>query len=667
MSFLDTIERITREEFDAAPDTAASMHRARQQRYYRSGHYRRPKSSRGGIIATLLDKPLCGIDGEGKSRVTGRHDYTLLAASWPDGRHAIESYSLTTRQCLDFLLDLPEDHTYVGYGLSYDMNMWLRDIEHKYMDRLLDTGKVNWRGYRIEWIERKYFRVAHAKQSLTVYDVLANFQTTFVLACKAWGVGTPAELELVTAMKEQRGQFDSVSDSAINEYCYLECDLLRSLCRKLFDAILQLPYRPRAVYGPGALAAAAFEKHGIKKHLRALPDDIQPLTHYAYFGGRFDISMSGFFDCVWQYDIKSAYPDQIRHLPCLTHAEWRKLTRPKGGFTEVPKYGLFHVEWNVPDDSRWTPFPFRTPKGLVYYPLNGEGWYHGDEVNAALELFGNAYIKVTHGYELVPGCEHKPFEFVDGLFNVRKTMPYDQGIVLKLILNSLYGKLAQQVGGRNGKPPPFQSFYWAGAITAGTRAKILRGLSGHPANVIGIATDSLVALRAISELHLGSELGEWDAKQLSHFAQISNGVYHGTDEHGKPVERSRGLSRSTLDWDAIERHWIATYGAGKFAFTTKSRFITRREARNYLDRSDIECTWLSDDHTLRKKSLNFLPTRRWPGTRKRTTRVLEALTVDQIEPPVPAQSQPFRLKTSWQEVHDARAEHFDAYSWQTME
>src|SRR5215471_17566611 len=142
----------------------------RFRKHYASGNYQRSssshrgKGSRGGIKATLLDQPVCGIDGEGMTWPNGTHHYTTFQAHWPTGRNQIKGLSLGTKQCLDFLLNLPEHHTVVIYGGSYDMNMWLRDLPrcqsgmcHRCpVCKLLDAGKTQWMGYQIHWIERKF-------------------------------------------------------------------------------------------------------------------------------------------------------------------------------------------------------------------------------------------------------------------------------------------------------------------------------------------------------------------------------------------------------------------------------------------------------------------------------------------------------------------------------
>ena len=227
------IEPISRAEWDGTPSAEA----LRFRKHYRSGNYVRPASSRSGksgVKATLLELPICAIDGEGTTHKDGSHHYTDLRAVWgagPDERMHVESASLSTEQCFEFLLALPEHHVYVGYGLSYDTNMWLRMLPYRVIDLLLDKGKALFKHYKLQWIERKFFRISRAGRSFTVYDVLANWQTTFVKALEAWRVGTPEQRAFVALMKEQRGELDKLPRAEVARYCDLECELLRDLCR----------------------------------------------------------------------------------------------------------------------------------------------------------------------------------------------------------------------------------------------------------------------------------------------------------------------------------------------------------------------------------------------------------------------------------------------------
>jgi len=73
------------------------------------------------------------------------------------------------------------------------------------------------------------------------------------------------------------------------------------------------------------------------------------------------------------------------------------------------------------------------------------------------------------------------------------------GMVYKTGMASIYGKLAQSVGGSPDRPPPFQNWIWAGMITSGCRSQVLGliGMHRDPSNVLGIATDGVFSREEI--------------------------------------------------------------------------------------------------------------------------------------------------------------------------
>jgi hypothetical protein len=81
-------------------------------------------------------------------------------------------------------------------------------------------------------------------------------------------------------------------------------------------------------------------------------------------------------------------------------------------------------------------------------------------------------------------------------------LPYEYDItekVLKLILNSVYGKLAQFVGSSN-KVPNCANPYYAAAITAYCRRRLIELAMTDPSAVIFKATDGLLATRPLHHL-----------------------------------------------------------------------------------------------------------------------------------------------------------------------
>ena len=110
----------------------------------------------------------------------------------------------------------------------------------------------------------------------------------------------------------------------------------------------------------------------------------------------------------------------------------------------------------------------------------------------------DAPIKVLEGMIFEPADpDFHPFAWVQDLFDERarliKIDPNDvTAIVIKLVLNSLYGKLAQYVG-MAGQPPSYASPWMAAAITAGTQRMLISAALTAPNAIICFAVDGIVA------------------------------------------------------------------------------------------------------------------------------------------------------------------------------
>jgi len=605
---------------------------------------------------TLIYKPQCAIDGEGIT--LDKHYYIELQAVWPGGRKIIKGSDLGPHEIFDFLFHLPSRHNYVVYGASYDFNMWLRYLPLETKIDLCTKGTAIWGPYNLKWIDRKYLAIKRGKQHRIVYDVVAWYQKPFIDTLKAWSIGTPEEWTFIAYMKSLRGNFANVDPNEIERYCWLECERLVELVDSLCVAIQDTPYRPRALYGPGALAQAIFAHHKIKEYDG--PYD-EGLALHAYYGGRFDTAFFGWFENVHEYDIRSAYPDQIRNLPCLAHAEWKDCKDPF-----KYKHGVYRVRWDVGIDCLYPPFPYRDSTGCIWYLYAGQGWYHADEVRAAIEVFGKA-IKVLEGQALVQHCAHLPFAFVEQLYKWRLKIArenYAKGQVVKLGLNSMYGKLVQSVGSKD-KKPPFQNFFWGGAITAGTRAKILRVIGPKMDQIVSIATDGIISLEKL-QVVIGVELGEWEYSELVEHVQLSNGVYHSVEPDGKVKERARGIGHGEMDWQEIETIYREHGIGGQYTYIRKSRFITIREAL-HLNRPELECSWQQEE-----RKLTFEPSRmevtglniegkeapfssedllQFRGARYSSADLVE---IQHRIPHKTALSYPFRKKHTWEEQEELR-------------
>jgi hypothetical protein len=85
--------------------------------------------------------------------------------------------------------------------------------------------------------------------------------------------------------------------------------------------------------------------------------------------------------------------------------------------------------------------------------------------------------------------DFKPFELLPLEYNILEK-------VIKLVLNSVYGKLAQYVGSE-GKVPKCANPYYAAAITSYCRRRLMEAMLISPASIVFAATDGIVSTTAL--------------------------------------------------------------------------------------------------------------------------------------------------------------------------
>lgn len=544
-----------------------------------------------------------------------RHDYTLLAASTGD---LVEGRSLGTKRCLDFLLSLNPRALVCGFSFDYDVNMLLKDLPLETLRELVERGFTRWGPYRLRWKPHKEFGVSRPDLHLktTVWDVFGFFQCSFVKALHSWKIASPDEVTAIEEMKAKRGVFQRQDKAQVRDYCLLECRLLQVMVEKLLECTRDVGLSLKRYDGAGAMGAALLDKYGVKARVAEPPThEARRVVLHAYYGGRFESSQIGFVGHGYQYDINSAYPAEATALPCLVCGYWYHSRSLPVGRERGACRSLHHVRWSlpvVPDWPVWGPFPWRSARGAICYPVAGEGWYWDVEVAAASDLISRygGELEVLGGWCYVTECEHLPFGWIPDLYRQRLELQREGNFgekALKLGLNSVYGKTAQSVGHKD-RRPPYQSFAWAGMITAGCRARILEAVAADPSGVVSIATDGVISVRELQNLSVGDGLGKWEREAVTEVFLAQNGVYRFFDSEGKEVKKNRGFSATEFDFDAIAAEF-ARSGVHTEWNCTVTRFIG---ARSSLKRTVPLADWRR--WVAVPKSVSLMPRNRLVGS-----------------------------------------------------
>jgi hypothetical protein len=532
--------------------------------------------NREAYFLSQKERPFIAWDGEGITYPGSRQQsYVLFACSTGDRIVAKEGCGLSTEECLNLLFRVESKFPnayHVGFGFSYDINQILTSfsrIDLRNLARRIRQGKAyRWRGIYTFWIKPgKSLQITRNqngnKSTVRIYDTFGFFQRRFVDVVRAY---FPTGLSSIESGKANRAVFQYSEIDEITRYCLAENALLVTIMDRLRDNFEERGLHLREWHGPGAVASASLKLHGIKEHLGVdIPTDVRRASQLAYQGGRFELLRAGVCkENVYQYDINSAYPSAIINLPSLRRGRWEYVN---GDSFETGVFGVWHLRYGDKRTDRYDrlatfraqPYFYRDSHGRITYPYRVEGWYWNPEAELTLLLDYPCEVEIIEGWVFRPDTDIRPFAYVEDIYYERLELKKQgDGLerVLKLEINSLYGKLAQRAGWyqKGDRIPAYHQLEWAGYITSATRAKLFRAYLQCIGGIFAFETDAIFSTRPLN-LPCGENLGEWAQTNYTDILYLQSGFYFAHPVGGGITEHYRGFDKGSLNYEQVY-NWL---------------------------------------------------------------------------------------------------------------
>lgn len=527
---------------------------------------RKPSTARHGNSHHALGAHrFVGIDGEGITLPGNEHRYVLLRVGTNEPLTNPEG--IGWHEAFPYLYSHYQPKTaYVGFYLGYDFTQIFKTLPEKKARLLLtregQAMRAHKMAHRPPWpvtlpgwqfdlgmggrrlrlrpqpCECRLCNCKHVKGIPWMYvcDAGGFFQTSFLVAIDParWPqpILTDEEYTLIRQGKERRA--GAMLDAEMKFYNALENDVMGRLMVVLDDGVRKLgvnlsvtqwfsPAQPAQEWLTGKAPTR-------EEMLDYVPDWFRDAAREGYIAGWFELFVHGRVKILYQYDVNSAYPNIIQDLPCLKHGKW---TRGKGKPAKPGKYTLVKAWVRTPTGfgpsghQHWYigSMLHRSYDGSICRPRMTENWYWWPELEAARNAGCIGQVKYREWMTYDP-CDCKPpLADIARLYKVRleagKNTPMGRGA--RLVYNSAYGKLAQNVG-----MPKFMNFIYASLITSGCRIKILEAIATHPdgaAAIAQIATDAVYFMTPHPSLPLSNKLGEWEETLHHNVTLFKPGVY----------------------------------------------------------------------------------------------------------------------------------------------
>lgn len=408
-----------------------------------------------------------------------------------------------------------------------------------------------------------------------------------------------------------RTRIQDLTKEQVEEYCLRDCDIvllglqfLRGTITKVDGdfaytlASISTRWVRRSKVVNWMKFYEKLEEGGYTYSTKQLESDVFCLP--AYFGGRVEVFKSGLFKKkLYYYDITSSYPwSMTQDLPVYFKGFHPP---PKDILEALDHCGISEATVFIPRDTIHLPILPIRHEGKLIFPeghIKGrwtnvellEMWKRGRDKGVKITIHGQARFK-----------KHKFLKpFVDTFYGLRKVAKANkddfQSYAYKILLNSLYGKLVENVERKSilygdmvteaidkygpnhisstaipgvyalesQTRGPFRHVAAGCYVTAYSRMRLLEGMEACQragGKVYYCDTDSIVTDKLITDFN-GSELGDFKLEdELSEAEFVGPKVYRAITSEGKHIYKVKGMPIKGLDerekrlrWDIYNYH-----------------------------------------------------------------------------------------------------------------
>ena len=438
------------------------------------------------------------------------------------------------------------------WNADYDVQAILKWLPRSVGERLHRFSRARYKGYRLRWVQGKFFTVHKQKTRLVaIYDLMQFY------ACRLETAATKhlpegemktdpgvAWNELFQAMKPR-----SPKRQQIIEYCRNDAKLVEMLYEKSRSHFERIGVK---FDRPVSCAAIASQKFG-KLFEHSVPKTINRAFEKTFRGGRMECLRVGFFPEAWLYDLHSAYPSVIAELPTIPTA-WERI---KNYVRDDARFAAVKAVLHVPKETRTGPLPVMGDGQLIYPTGRWMQWVDLETFRLMEER--GMIAAVLGGYQAALGDWRYPFAEIREMYEERLKTP-ENAWALKICMNAWYGKLAQRMEkwGRTRVVGPgvdaWNGCFWrrkeqwtkktcfvyASAITSGIRARMYREVDAS--KTIFYATDGVALIEPDPKMKTGPALGEWsEGERVTDLLVVGSGVYCYRQADGTVRTKFRGF------------------------------------------------------------------------------------------------------------------------------
>jgi len=416
------------------------------------------------------------------------------------------------------------DKHFVAYNLSYDEGAFLQWLPKTEWHLLWKEHKVEYAGYRIKIIPKKFLRIQKKGHGITFWDMANFFPGGLDYNAKKYLDDAKIHVSTKTFTKD----YVKKHWKSLCNYCVQDAVLVERLANYLIKTCEEFGVYPKKLFSTAYISFDYFKKYTKYPTVDKLwyaNRKVLEFAMLAYNGGKFEVTTKGTGE-FWEYDIVSAYPNEIQDLVDITdcHVVWNRK------YDKQAVYSFLECDIEI-------PLSCHSPVAL---DLGGVNIYPCGHIRKVITKKEYDYL-LECGSDIVihDAChiyvKKKIYPFrkeIRKLIEWKKKYKTDGNKfkyqLCKIIMNSLYGKMIQFIP-KGDKWVCGQSWnpIYASVITANVRITVSR-MQNKYADIWAVHTDSIISRKKL-DIEESPDLGGWTLECQGKGLILGSGIYQIAD------------------------------------------------------------------------------------------------------------------------------------------
>lgn len=370
------------------------------------------------------------------------------------------------------------------------------------------TESFNWKEFGLGSFDCSFHSKRH-NLTLHIFDLARFFdRQSLANVAKTFGLRKlDYERHKISRRDLQRADF--------KEYAINDAIITEQICRSLRNEYLGRGVDILDTRTPANTAATVFRLEQVREPFRNDNSPARLAGMRSAWGGRAEALERGYFSSLHEYDLASAYPNAalaIKRFPL--GPDWRELSTLARSDN---KHGFAKIRFRFDPSERY-PCLLVAGKYAQIYPIEGETWATLPEITLARAI--GCRCVLIEGWTYNSGTLALR-DFLQGVVEARKTAEGAKRVALKLLANSLIGKLAQRTH----------------TVDIDKMAKTAKEIGCSIEELFSLSWDEQAALGIEPRISVGALfMPEWNAlitgyvrAQISEMVAATEAVYVATD------------------------------------------------------------------------------------------------------------------------------------------